>query len=68
MSELLKTAGAHGAEPQGLGVFDADQLAAPQRPARPNPLESVLTGLALQPRLHSERRLERSAAEIEARV
>ncbi|CAK0851640.1 unnamed protein product, partial [Prorocentrum cordatum] len=66
--ELLKTTDLYDTEPQGLGVFDADRLKVLKRPTNPKPLESVLTGHALTQHLESERHLERSAAEVEARI
>ncbi|CAK0814522.1 unnamed protein product, partial [Prorocentrum cordatum] len=66
--ELLKTTDLYDTEPQGLEVFDADRLKVLKRPTNPKPLESVLTGHALTQYLESERHLERSAAEVEARI
>ncbi|CAK0836811.1 unnamed protein product, partial [Prorocentrum cordatum] len=66
--ELLKTNDMYDTEPQGLEVFDADFLKILKRPAKPKPLESVLSGLALAQYLVSERRRGRAVAEVEARV
>ncbi|CAK0836197.1 unnamed protein product, partial [Prorocentrum cordatum] len=66
--ELLKTNDMHDTEPQGLEVFDADRLKVLERPTNPKPLESALSGFALAQHLESERRLERAAAKVEARI
>ncbi|CAK0792469.1 unnamed protein product, partial [Prorocentrum cordatum] len=66
--ELLNTSDMYDTEPQGLEVFDADRLKVLKRPTNPKPLESVLSSFALTQHLESERRLERAAAEVEARI
>ena len=66
--ELLKTNDMYDAEPHGLEVFDAARLKVLKRPTCPKPLESALTGFAPTRYLQSERHLERTAAEVEARI